>query len=323
MTNAIPKQKLSKLRVLENSLRAATARADCVAALEVLGKIQDLFGADRRHHRLLKNKLWAFESCLDNNDLTFAESGLIGVMQLSGTKTRIYVESASLLAVCYLRLKKPEKAKPLIRTVIARINNIKSAVRRQQFQRRFIERIEEECILSELIGRSDGEMDIQAIHDNAVKLLKENNEDQLMEFIGGLIPPAGVKLLTDVRDYSILQLPTPDRKLLPGAKDAEKPLHLGRRASAVLKRIGWRSLCDPTSTIYKLWSEKVDKVYNETYFTVALTSTFTDKWKIGLPLLITGVVAVVMKYSAKEFCDWSKPEGLMIGVEEKHIEKSA
>jgi hypothetical protein len=115
------------------------------------------------------------------------------------------------------------------------------------------------------------------------------------------VPKAGVLLLREIRDYSILQLPAPERKFLPADEFTEQPKNIGMRAMAVIRRIAWRAVCDPDSTIYKAWSKKIPKVYNEAYFATALTATFTN-WKIGAPLLVSGVVATVLKYAAHEFC---------------------
>ncbi len=316
MSTKIPPGILPELKRLENKLLAAVSSGHSELAIELATEVQVLFAPDRRHHRLLQAKLWAFESCLDDNRLSYAETGFIGIRKIANFNTRIYLEATALLAVCFLRQKKTVKAKPLIREVIQNANNIRSDRRRHQFQKRFVTRIEEECILSELIGKVDGILDPKAIHEKAVLLLQQNNENELTKLIGNLVPSSGGWLLRDVRDYSILQLPPLDRKLLPPPQESEKPKNVGIRATAVLRRISWRALCDPESTIYKSWAKKIPKVYNEAYFASALAAAFSN-WKIGIPLLISGIVAIVMKYSAHEFCKWAKPKGLMIPINEK------
>ena len=118
------------------------------------------------------------------------------------------------------------------------------------------------------------------------------------------------------RDYSILLLPKADQKLLPTTKTTEKPRNLGKKTFALLRRIAWKTFCRPDSSIFKLWSSRIPKIYNEAYFASAIASTFAS-WKIGLPLLASGIVALVMKYSAEEFCELAKPKGLMIDINEK------
>lgn len=316
MASKVPPEILARLQALEKKLRIAVIKGQPEVAVECAGEIQMLFSPDRKHHRLLRAKLCAFEACLDANRLEYAEAGFTGIRKLAANNTRLYLEATALLGICQLRQKRVTRAKSLIREVIQVVNNIKSERRRHQFYKRFVERIEEECILSELIGLGEGSLDPKLIHERAVLLLQQNDEQELTKLIGNLVPSSGVLLLRDVREYAILQLPAPDRKLLPAPGIAEQPQSLGKRALTVLQRIAWRVLCDADSTIFKAWSERLPKVYNEAYFAASLTTAFAS-WKIGVPLLVSGVVAIVMKYSAHEFCEWAKPSGLMIPTTEK------
>ncbi len=309
---------LKTLRPLEAELRKSVAMAEPETAVEIAAKIQALFPDDRSHHRLLRAKLWAFEACIDGNRLSYAERGLIGVRNLAGPSTRLSLEAGGLLAVALLRQKKTADSKKVIRDVISNINNITSDRTRHQFQKRFIERIEEECILAELIGTSDGPLDAQEIEAKAILLLQRSSDDEIFKLIGNAVPVASIQLLGDVRTYSIQQLPLPDRKLLPGPEKAEEPKSIGRKTFAVLRRIAWKTFCKPSSPIYKLWSARIPKVFNEGYFSAAIVSSFGDL-RIGLPLLASGLAALVMKYSAEEFCELAKPKGLMIARDDGEI----
>jgi hypothetical protein len=319
MAEILPKTILPELRRQEQLLHNAVVNARSEIAIECATRIQALFLPDRRHHRLLQAKLWAFEACIEGNRLEYAERGLIGIRKLANANTRILLEATALLAICYIRQKLPQKAKPLILEVISNINNIRSDKRRHQFQKRFITRIEEESILSQIIGTVEGPLEAKAIHEKAVQLLQQNNEDEIIVLMGNLVPVPGVILLRDLRGFSILALPVPDRKLLPEPQVAERPRSIGIRVKTVLQRIAWRTICDPESTIYKAWSQKIPKVYSDAYFAASLTAAFTS-WRIGIPLLVSGVVAIVMKYSANEFCDWAKPKGVMIEITDKELQ---
>jgi hypothetical protein len=309
---------LAALRPLEAELKNAVALGEPEAAIEAAAKIQSLFDFDRSHHRLLRAKLWAFEACVDANRLSYAERGLIGINKLAGTKTRLALEAGALLAVVLLRQKKSNEAKRLIREVIANINNIKSDRTRHQFQKRLISRVEEECILAELIGTEEGQMNVEEIQAKAVLLLQKSNDDEILKLIGNTVPASSIALLSDMRSYSILQLPPPDRKLLPAPEKAQEPKSIGKTTFAVLRRVAWKTFCKSDSPIYKMWSKKVPEVFNKGYFSAAIVSTFGD-FRIGLPLLASGVAALVMKYSAEEFCALAKPKGLMISGDDKEI----
>lgn len=312
----LSERQLSELRPLEEALRRAVAQAEPEAAIEAATRIQALFQPDRTHHRLLRAKLWAFEACVDANRLAYAERGLIGVRKLAGSSTRLHLEASGLLAVALLRQKKINESKKLIREVIENINNIASDRTRHQFQKRFIERIEEECILAELIGTGDGPLDTKEVEAKAIFLVQRNSDDEIYKLIGNSVPTSSLLLLNDVRTYSILQLPAPDRKLLPAPEKAQEPKSIGRTTFALLRRIAWKTFCKPDSPIYKLWSKKMPKVFNDGYFAAAVVATMND-FRIGVPILASGLAALAMKYTAEEFCELAKPKGLMIGRSEK------
>lgn len=312
----LTEEHLKLLRPLEAQLKAAVRSASPEKAVEIAGQIQALFPNDRKHHRLLRAKLWAFEACLDANRITYAQNGFIGVRKLSGNTTRLYLEASSFLAVCHLRNKKIPEAKKLVKEVIGKINNIGSDRTRHQFQKRFIERIEEECILTELIGVGESCLNVDEIEAKAILLIQRNSDTEILKLIGNSVPTASINLLSDMRAYSIKQLPLPDRKLLPPPEKAQQPQKIGKTTFSLLKRIAWKTFCDPGSTIYKLWSKRIPKVFNEGYFSAAIVTTLSD-FKIGIPLLASGISALVMKYSAEEFCELSKPKGLMIDRNEK------
>lgn len=308
----LSEHQLKELKPLEQDLKYAVHLGNTDRAIEIATKIQELFPNKwRKHHRLLRSKLWAFESCLDANRLSYAQRGFIGVRKLSAPNTRLYIEASSLLAVCHLRSKDTDSAKALIKEVIGKINNISSEITRHQFQKRLIERIEEECILTELIGTNNLPMDVEEVQAKAILLIQRNSDAEIYKLIGDSVPKASINLLHDVRNYSLELLPPPDRKLLPSPDKSETPQKIGKTTFAIIKRIAWKTFCNPDSTIYKLWKEKVNKVFNEGYFSAAVITTMGD-FKIGIPLLASGISALVMKYTAEEFCELSKPKGLMI-----------
>lgn len=309
---------LSVLRPLEAGLREAVAQAEVETAIEIAGKIQALFPDNRSHHRLLRAKLWAYEACVNANRLSYAETGLIGVRKLAAPSTRLYLEASALLAISLLRQKKITESKKVIREVIANINNIASDKTRHQFQRRLISRIEEECILAELINTGARALDAAEIEAKAILLVQRNSDDEILSLIGNSVPVTGLRLLSEVRTYSIEQLPPPDRKMLPPPDKAEKPKNIGRITFALLRRIAWKALCKPSSPIYKLWSKRVPKVFNEGYFSAAVVAAIND-FRIGIPMIASGIVALAMKYSAEEFCELSKPKTLMISRGDKDI----
>lgn len=306
----LPDSVLKELRPLEKQLHAAVRSGKVEQAIEIAGQIQHHF-TDRNHHRLLRAKLWVFEAALDANRLSYAESGFQGVRQLCNSGTRVHLEATALLGVCTLRLGDTAEAKKLFRDVIRNINDIISDRTRRLFQKRLIERIEEECIFTELIGAGEARLDVDEMHEQAVLLIRRNSDNEILKLIGNSVPPKGIALLQDVREYSVKLLSPPDRKALPAPQNAEAPLTIGKRTSTVLQRIAWKTLCDPDSQLYKLWSKQVPEVFNKGYFTGAIATTMAS-WKIGIPILGAGIAAIAMKSSAEVFCEYAQPKGLMI-----------
>ena len=311
----LPEETLAKLRPLEAKLKTAVSAGRVEEAVELTVQIQSLF-EDRKHHRLLSAKLWAFEAALDANRLEYAESGFEGIRQLSRKGTRIHLEASSLLAVCFLRRKKIDEAKKLVRYVVQNINDIATDRTRNQFQKRLIERIEEECILTELIGSGNVNLDPREIHDQAVSLVKRNSDNEILKLIGNSVPPSGLTLLHEMRDYSIRLLPAPDQKLLPAPHAAERPLTIGKKTLAILRRICWKSFCEEDSQLYKLWSKQIPDVFDKKYFATSLAVTMAS-WRIGVPMIAAGVAAIAMKSTAEVFCSLAKPMQLMIDRSER------
>lgn len=314
----LPDDLLKRLRPLEESLKHQLLAQDPDAALDTAKRIQLLFHPDRSHHRLLRAKLWAYETCVEANRLALATPGLIGIRQLSGKSTRLHLEASALLAITYLRQKKLSEAKILIREILANINNIESDRTRHSFQKRFIERIEEECLFAELIGSGSSPLDADEVEKKAILLIQRSSDKEIYKLIGDSVPIAGIELLEDVRNYSIQQLPAPDRKLLGAPEQVRDTQSIGRATFSALRRIAWKTLCKPDSPIYKLWSVKAPKLFNQGYFTAAIVATMND-FRIGIPLLASGITAIAMKYSAEEFCELSKPKGIMGNRDDKDV----
>ncbi len=310
MNKAIRSEHLKQLRPLEAELKQAVKLQEPQAAEAAMKAIQVLltpYGSN--HHRLLECRLWYFESQFDANHISNAESGFQGIVTRARDGTRLSVEALFFLGLCYLRQKKIIEAKTKFRIVFAKLNEISSPETRRLLQKRIIERIEQESVLTTLIGVEDGSLKPEQIHDEAVKLVQKS-ESELFELLARSLPYGSIKLLEDVRTDALLQLSAPDRKLLPAPGQANQESHVGKLVFAVLKRVGWKTLCDSKSPLYKLWSQKVPAVYSVAYFATSVTQTFHE-WKIGLPCLAAGVTAIAMKYGAQEFCVLTKPDSIM------------
>lgn len=283
---------------------------DLLSAKQAIEAIQRVFIDQRDHHRLLQAKLYYYELFLNVGKTDEAVAGFEVVNQRAKKGTRTFLESSAFLGICYLRLKKVDKAKIHIRIVVENTKNIKSDLRREQFYKRLINRVEEECILSQLIGQNQKLLDATEVHRISIDLVKKS-ESELLECIALSLPPGTQAIMMEVSNYSIKLLPLSDQKRLPPPAPEIPKTELGKKALAALKRIGWKSFCDKSSNLFQLWSKGIPKVFSEGYFSLAVVTTLNE-WKIGLPQLAAGIAATAMRFGCAEFCSQFKPDGLMI-----------
>ena len=305
--NAAKKERLKRLEArLEQCVRSGNVEL----AIEITTDIQSIFSDDLSNHRLLKAKLWCFEAALVANRVDYATRGMEGVRGRTRPGTKLYLEATVLLAVCYLRQKRISDAKPLIHAVLTRLNDIQSDESRHLFQRKFFDRIEQECVLTELIGTQEGVVTEESIHSRMVLLLANGSDEQIYALIGGALPANAVLALTDVRTYALQQIRPSDVKALPAPRESQQPPELGKKTLAVFQRIAWRTFCDPESEIFKLWSKALPAVSNHKVMAGAVAATLNG-WSIGLPVLGAGLAAALVKFTAHHFCDVCKPEVFM------------
>jgi hypothetical protein len=302
--------KMQRLKRLEARLQECVRSGKVELAIEITADIRGIFCDNLGNHRLLKAKLWCFEAALVGNRVDYATQGMEGVRGRAKRGTKLYLEATVLLAVCYLRNKRLADAKPLIHYVLSRLNDIQSDTARQLFQRKFIDRIEQECVLSELIGIHEGVVTEESIHSRMVLLLKNSSDDQIFGLIGGALPANAILALTNVNTYALQQIRPSDQKALPAPRESQQPPALGKKTLAVFQRIAWRTFCDPESEIFKLWSKGLPGLSNHKIMAGAVAATLTG-WNIGLPVLGAGLAAALIKFTADHFCDVCKPEVFM------------
>ena len=255
-------------------------------------------------------------AALEANQIDDAISGFKSIRIRAKENTRIYLEATVLLGVCYLRKKDIETAKKYIKEAIASINNIRSDSRRNQFQKRIVDRIESESILGFLSSKNALKIEPDKLHIEAVKLLQTKSDNEIFGDIGSRVSKDVLHQIEGIKDYSIKLLPPRDQKLLQPAKALENDVTFGKRIVETIKRISWRTICEPKSQIYNLWNKQIPEVFNKGYFASAVAVTLAQ-YSIGLPLIAAGVVAIIMKYSAMDFCERFKPKDIMISRSDK------
>ena len=315
MTQKLSQNILEKLKILEPKLRVAAKFGNYQQAEKIIKNIQSLFIKNRNHFRVLQAKNWFFQAALEDNRIDYAIRGFESIRIRANDNTRTYLEATVLLGICYLRKKEIEQAKKYIRESILRINNVTSDERRHQLQKRIIQRIEFECILGQLNTGDPKSLKAEELQREAIKLLQTKSDQEIFGIIGAEIPPGALQLTHEVKNFSVKLLPVGDQKLLAPPQKTSV-LEFGKKAVEAVKRVGWRSICDTESQIYDLWKNQVPEFFNKGYFASAIAVTCA-KFSIGLPILATGVIAILMKYSASEFCERYQPLDIMIPRKEK------
>ena len=315
MTTKLPDDVLKQLRILEPQLKQAAKHGDFNQAHNIMEKIQRLFSTNRDHHRVLQAKNWYFQAALIDNRIDYAKRGYNSVLIRANENTRTYLEAAVHLGICHLRNNEIQAAKKYIRTAMLHINNIKSDERRNQLQKRMLRRIEFECILGQLRREYSEELDPKELHKRAVEIIKNKSDQEIFIMVGNSLPQDSLLLTQDIKNYSVKLLPINDQKLL-APPPTLSVVEFGKKVVDTVKRAGWRAVCDPESEIYNLWSKQVPKVFNNGYFASAIATTCA-KLSIGIPILAVGVTAIIMKYTALEFCERFQPIDLMISRNDK------
>lgn len=312
----LTKEQKEKLAVLEPQLKSCVRSADLGKAKKITAKIQNLLRPTGHETRVLQAKNWLYETAMEANSLTFAKMGFEGTIQKSNPRTRLNLEAASLLAICYLREGNFDKARELIVRSVENINNIASDERREQFHKRLIERLEEESILVGLVDEFSAPLKLKDVDDQAVKLVMTKSENQIYLEMGRAVPQKSVDLLADVRETYTLRLPAPDRKMLPPPISDDNKEELGKRASSALKRVAWRAICSPESDVYKAWSQGLSVVYDKKYIAGAIVASFNSV-NISAVMIAASAAALAIKFGAEVFCETFAPSSLMIDRNDK------
>jgi hypothetical protein len=222
-----------------------------------------------------------------------------------------------LLAICHLRRKEVSKAEPLIATVLRNEHHIASERRRRQFRLRIIRRFEEEAVLAALVGTAHERLDIDRVQSEAGQLLQTQTDEEILARIGSEVPPEVVTILLRVHEFATSQLPPADLKLLPPARTITERISLGQTIANSVKRVVWRSLCDPASEVYRMWcTQGMMAVIDKKLLTAALVASISGM-RIGAYALAVALTAMIFKMGLEVFCEVAKPAGVMIGVTEQ------
>jgi hypothetical protein len=305
------------LQTWEPRLRTAARKGDYAGAKRAIRHIQEALRPTAHETRLQQAKNWLFEAAMESGNITTAISGFIGVREKTRPTTRVYLEATALLAICHLRRNDFSSAEPLMAEALRKDGNISSLKRRAQFRRRMIDRFETEWVISTLRAEAQFEaLDPKAVESEVGKAVMTQSEDDLYESAGRAIPPQIVERIFRVYDFARNQVPPAEQQYLPSPKERRRQKEVGKTVVGAVKQVMWKSLCDPDNEIYKQWHKNgLDAVLDKKILWPAVVLACGG---VGFARMavVTAVTALMIKFGIDVFCEWSKPEPLMIARDE-------
>lgn len=313
------KQKLSitqmdslnnRLTILTPQFKKAIAERNFSNAKNVIADLQPVLRSLNKTTRLVEFKNQFFELALEEHEYDFAIDGFLSNRSLVSNITRLHLEATALLAIAYLRKKEIEKAKPFIKEVLQNKNVIKTESTREKFNKEIIARFDEECALYSLTTDKKPELDVDVLHGEAIKIANTLTDEQLYSLMGKVLPKLTKDLLFEVDKFSKNQLTYKEQKLLPSSEEIIKDEQAGRTVFSSFKRVVYKSLCDPTSEVYKIWYSNVVGVVVDKKFITASIGAALAGTGIGITALIVTAAALVIRFGLDIYCDRYKPSGI-------------
>ena len=141
--------------------------------------------------------------------------------------------------------------------------------------------------------------------------MSTKTEDEIYHYLGKALPKQTKDILFQIDDFSKNQLPSAERKMLPSPKEMIKDERAGKTVFQSLKRVVYKSLCDPQSEVYKAWFKNgLGVVLDKKYISGAIAAALSGLG-IGFKALIISAVALVLRFGLEVYCEHFKPLGIM------------
>jgi hypothetical protein len=296
-----------RLKSLTPQFRKAIKERNFSTAKIILSDLQAVLRNLNSTTKLVEFKNQFFELALEEQQYDFAIDGFLSNRKLVNDKTRLHLEATALLAIAYLRKSEIENAKPFIKEVLQNKNVIKTEATREKFNREIIARFDEECALFSLKTTDLIELNTEELHKQVIKLIDNSTEEQLYITIGKSLPKLTKDLLFEVDRFSKNLLPFKEQKLLPPPAEVIKDEQAGRTVFSAFKRVVYKSLCDPTSEVYKAWyTNAASSVVDKKYITAAIALALTGQG-IGAIALALSASVLVLRFGLDIYCERYKP----------------
>lgn len=300
-----------KLAILEPMLREAADAYDLDKAKDITARIQEILRPTGHETRLMQTKNRLFEIAMESGNVGMAISGFLGVRQKVSERTRLYLEATSLLAICYLRKKDLDSARPYMVEALSCEKNIKSVTQRSVFKITLAKRFEDEALLASLSVEESEYLDIDKIQEDAGNLIRTKHEDEILEMLGASVPAGAIDFVQDVHKESMGLLTYDEKKKLPSPEYFKERKKLGKGVFSAFQTVIWHSLCDKDSEVYKMWfTNGMQAVLDKKYITASIATALAGL-NAGVYAIAVYLSALLIKIGIETFCSIYKPSNIM------------
>lgn len=307
----LSEQQKYELGRLEPKLKLASARRDFEEAKKIVGKIQLLLRPTGHETRLIQSKNWLYETAMEVGKVEYAIRGFIGVRKKISPYTRLYLEATALLAICYLRKRDLEKARPFMVEALKCEKNIKSEPMRSDFKVGLANRFDEEALLACIASDVIEDLDVDKIQKDAAKLIQTKHEDEILEMLGSNVPEGALDFIERVNAESKNLLTYEEKLRLPSPATFHQKKKLGKGLLSAFQTVVWQALCDKNSEVYKIWfTNGMQAVLDKKYLTSAIVMVLAGL-KIGVYAIAVYLTSLLIKIGIETFCHVYQPSNLM------------
>ena len=308
--NLTDKQK-QQLAILEPMLKSAVDSRDYGKAKEITVQIQNVLRPTGHETRLMQSKNRLFEVAMESGHITTAINGFIGVRNKVSKRTRLYLEATTLLAICFLRKKDLNSARPYMVESLNSENNIKSNQKRTEYRIALAKRFDQEALLAGLSVTEQEQLNPERIQDEAGKLIYSRHESDILELLGATVPIGAENFINDVHKESQGLLTYEEKKKLPSPADFKERKKLGENVLSAFQSILWHSLCDKDSEVYKMWfTNGMQALLDKKYLAAAIAAALSGL-SIGVNAIAVYILALIIKMGIETFCSLYKPSNIM------------
>lgn len=307
MNEILSDKQKERLKILEPKLNDAVKTQNLSVAKDLVIDIQTILRPTGHYVRLSQSKNKLYELAIELNQCNFALNGLTSNKHVLNRNTRIYLETISLIAICYLRMKDINNAKIYIQEVLKNHSVIKTVRTREIFNNEIINRFNEEVALATLTSTGTLELNEDEIERESIRIIQTLTDDEIFSNIGQFSPQSTKDLIYLVHDFSTKQLPPYERLSLPSPDQKIKDKEVGITVFESVKRVLYNSLCNPESEIYKTWfNNGMQVVLSKGYIKSAVISGLVNIG-LGFSLITASIIALITKFGIEIYCTKYKP----------------